>query len=105
MPFAMIGFVLVERASEALQLVTHNDFALILCDLCMAQMTGIAFFEQLVGVRPALAERFVLLTRARIVAGVPLSIGPHTVRTLCKPFARPELDELLGRVGFLSIEA
>jgi DNA-binding NtrC family response regulator len=92
------------RATEALELVRDRDFALVLCELSICPTTGIALFEQLVRLRPELADRFVLLTRARGLAGVPLSIGQHEIRMLCKPFGSRELDELLGRAQ-LALEA
>jgi two-component system, cell cycle sensor histidine kinase and response regulator CckA len=76
--------VFVDRAAEALQLLRAGQrFDLIFSDLMMSDMTGMAFYEELLHTHPADAERVVFLT------------GGATT---------PEMDDFLCSVRNLCIE-
>lgn len=74
-----------KTAEEALELVAHDDFDVLLVDLLMPGMGGRAFYDELRRARPELAERVVFATGAAAeVAGGFLAAAEHPV--LDKPF-------------------
>src|SRR5436305_10954306 len=53
---------LAESGRVALEHLGNHDYSVVLCDLRMAEMDGIAFYRHLKEVAPALAARLILVT-------------------------------------------
>jgi CheY-like chemotaxis protein len=85
---------IVSTAAAALEACNARDFELIVCDVMMPEMDGIAFFETLAQSRAHLCHRVVFMTggafteRAkRFLASVPNALLP-------KPFTYRQLYEV-----------
>jgi CheY-like chemotaxis protein/two-component sensor histidine kinase len=62
--------VVMTRAREALaRIETREHFDIILCDLMMPEMTGMDFYQRLIGLRPEVAARVVFMTGGAFTAG------------------------------------
>jgi PAS domain S-box-containing protein len=88
-------------AQEALELIRHQRFDLILSDLVMPSMTGMEFYEILLARQPELAQRVVFLSGGALTPKVAefLHVVPNLI--IDKPFEarylQDKLQELLAR--------
>ncbi len=89
--------VVVHSGAEAQRyLRLHGDLDLILCDVNMPGMSGIALHRWLVDVHPLLAERLVFMSgAARAPRSIREQIGGQEILT--KPFDAGELADLVRR--------
>ncbi len=83
---------------EALGRITRGEeFELILCDVMMPQMTGMAFYEHLAAVAPELVERVVFMTGGAFTPAAEVFLQQPFIQQIEKPF--PPLPELRAVVG------
>ena len=87
----------VERDAErALERLTHTPFDLVLIDIHMAGMDGIAFYQRLEQVAPHLARRVIFVTGDSLTPGA--FVAERGLMTLNKPFRRADLRTAVRRV-------
>jgi signal transduction histidine kinase len=95
--------VVVFRAQEALHRVkTGERFDIILCDLLMPEMTGIALFEAIGAISNEQADRMLFMTGGTFTVEAAAFLDTHLDRVLEKPFDKPTLLAALAarlRVG------
>ena len=100
--------VAVESAENAQELlVKDHRFDVVLCDLMMPGMSGVALHEWLRGVRPENAERMMFMTGGAFTPMAREAIGRASVPVLEKPFdagqALRSVQEVLARLGPLAL--
>lgn len=76
----------VQGASQALDLLASTSFDLILCDLELTGMNGIAFYQKLIQAEPALKDRFIFMTGEMLDPGSRSFIQDNNIPVLMKPF-------------------
>jgi len=81
---------------DALERMTTQDFAAILCDIGLPRLSGVELYERAVFARPALAGRFVFLTGGNAAAA--RFLARSDIRSLQKPFDREVLVAMLAVV-------
>ena len=94
-------------ATEALRRLDNdvNDFDLVVCDLMMPSTTGVQLHEQLLGIRPAIAERMLFVTGGAVTQSA-MDFERTMVaenRLLHKPVDMGQLRTAIGEL--LSAEA
>jgi DNA-binding response OmpR family regulator/two-component sensor histidine kinase len=96
--------VVVFRAAEAQARVQSGErFDLILCDLLMPEMTGIALFEALARVAPDQANRMLFMTGGTFTADADTFLEARTDRVIEKPFDKAGLMAAIsGRLRALT---
>ena len=80
-------------ATEALRRLDNdvNDFDLVVCDLMMPSTTGVQLHEQLLGIRPAIAERMLFVTGGAVTqSAMNVAQLEHELRTY-RPATMPSL--------------
>jgi PAS domain S-box-containing protein len=77
------------------ELENPGEFDLILCDLMMPDVSGIAVFEQATRVRPKLVRRFVFMTGGAFTDRAREFLERHPGARLEKPFEMRQVEELL----------
>ncbi len=83
----------VTSGREALDRITRGEeFDLVLCDVMMPQMTGMAFYEQLAAVAPELVERVLFMTGGAFADAAEVFLQQPFIQKIEKPF--PPLPEL-----------
>jgi PAS domain S-box-containing protein len=88
----------VRSGREAVTTLLADDaWDLILCDLMMPDLTGMDVFEQVVGARPALRERFVFMTGAAVTERARRFLDDVPGQRLDKPFRLEQVEALLRR--------
>lgn len=92
------------RAHEALDALRGGETPdLLLCDIEMPELSGMALYEQIVAERPELAERFVFLTGGAFTERALAFVSRPEIRVVQKPADRPMLmrlvAEAVGRRG------
>jgi CheY-like chemotaxis protein/PAS domain-containing protein len=80
-------------AQEALELLQARRYDVVLCDLIMPEMTGMALYGQILARDPAQAQRFVFMTGGAYTAGAREFVKTTSNLQLPKPF---DVDELLA---------
>jgi CheY-like chemotaxis protein len=91
--------VVLTSGREALERLAHDkDFDLILCDLMMPDMTGMAVYERIVHEYPTLAERLVFMTGGAFTDAARRFLELHPQASLEKPFEISRVEALL-RLG------
>ena len=88
----------VSSGVEALQCLSARSFDLVICDLKMPGMTGMALFEQLESERPEQAARFLFTTGGAWAAESQRFIAKHAERIVPKPFNRQQLEQAITRI-------
>jgi len=89
---------LVDKAydgNEALLKVKANEYDAIICDMIMPCLAGDEFYHRAVGVRPAMAHKFVFITAHADDRKTFLFFAQNQVRYLEKPFS---IQRLIGSV-------
>jgi PAS domain S-box-containing protein len=85
-------------AAEALERLSQGPhFELILCDLMMADMTGMQLYEELRRVRPEMAARVTFMTGGAFTSEAREFLARVPNRCLEKPFTLEELEAELSR--------
>ena len=94
--------VVVEYSGEdALERLRTQSFALILCDLSMPGMSGMAFYESVREISPDLAGRVVFMTGGAFTAESHDFLVRHENSWLEKPFDIGALRKLIARASEL----
>jgi PAS domain S-box-containing protein len=89
--------VVAAASPEALEILLSDDrFDLVLCDLMMPELSGMALYERVRRSRPELAERFVFMTGGAFTTGAREFLDRVRLRTLHKPFAPGEIARLVA---------
>ena len=85
-------------AKEALALIEQGkSFDVILCDLMMPEMTGMALYRKLEHERPEIARRMVFITGGAFTPGAREFLASVPNATFEKPFSSDELRRFLQR--------
>ena len=97
---AALGYepVIAARGQEAVDLARDGDLAAILCDHQMVGMSGIEVYEAVVGNRPDLATRFVMMSGDVLDPALEAFAATHEMTRLAKPFDLATLDHTLRGV-------
>jgi two-component system cell cycle sensor histidine kinase/response regulator CckA len=92
--------VVATSGLEALALLEADpSFDVILCDVVMPDVDGVAVFERARGLDPALGERFVFMTGGVLSPDTHAFLATMHNRLLEKPFSIDQLRPLLRRRG------
>ena len=84
--------VVVFQAAEALRRVQSGErFDVVLCDLLMPEMTGIALFEAVGAIDPEQASRMLFMTGGTFTADAAAFLEVRTDRVIEKPFDKATL--------------
>src|SRR5262249_10181380 len=85
--------------ARALELLEQGErFDVILCDVLMADLTGVDFHEQLLAKYPALAPRVVFISASAFTARSMEFLSSVPNRCLEKPFLQGELKKVVTDV-------
>ena len=84
--------------AEALEILAEQTFDLIICDLKMPGMTGMALFERLEIEHPEQAARILFTTGGAWAAESQRFIAKHADRIVIKPFNRQQLEQAIARI-------
>jgi CheY-like chemotaxis protein len=88
--------VVVDGGRAALELLERDsEFELILCDLMLPDVSGVAVYERLRDERPDLLDRLYLTTGGAFTAPAHEFVEAHADRCLEKPFTIEQVDALL----------
>ena len=87
--------VVTHSGVDALELISTRAFDLILCDLSMPEMSGIAFYEAVRAISPDLARRVVFMTGGAFTAESHEFLANLPNSWLEKPFDIGTLRELV----------
>ncbi len=91
--------VTVTDAREALTRLEEDDeFDAILCDMMMPGMTGMAFHEGLLALRPEAAKRVVFMTGGSTIPEIADFLHAAGNRSIEKPFSPVELRKLVQQL-------
>ena len=88
----------VANGQEALERLQGLVYDLILCDLRMPEMDGPTFYRRVQAEYPALASRIIFMTVHATREDYATFIRAVGVPLLTKPFAKEDLDAMLGRM-------
>jgi len=94
--FCQVGTV--ANGQEALERLQGLVYDLILCDLRMPEMDGPTFYRRVQAEYPALASRIIFMTVHATREDYATFIRAVGVPLLTKPFAKEDLDAMLGRM-------
>jgi PAS domain S-box-containing protein len=87
----------VSDGREAIQrIVGGQHFDLVLCDLMMPEMSGMALFEELGKIAPRLADRIVFITGGAFTPEAKRFLEEHETRVVEKPFELGALRALVA---------
>jgi PAS domain S-box-containing protein len=94
------GFVVdvVEHGFAAMALVEKNHYDIVLCDISMPKMGGLAVYDELRASRPQLVRALVLITGDILDVRLKSILAAGEVPVLSKPFSAVKLDEVVNRV-------
>jgi PAS domain S-box-containing protein len=83
---------------EALRLIVEKQivFDVIFCDLMMAELTGMAFFEELKGMKPGFEERVIFMTGGAFTFEARKFLEKVSNARIEKPFNLKDIRELLA---------
>ncbi len=97
---AALGYepVIAARGPQAVDLARDGDHAAILCDHQMVGMSGIEVYEAVVGNRPELAKRFVMMSGDVLDPALDTFAATHEMTRLAKPFDLATLERTLRAV-------
>ena len=83
---------------DGFELCREISFDVVLCDLLMPEMTGMAFYERLAQVRPDLKERIVFMTAGAFTARARRFLGSICNLVLHKPFELEDVERAVQSV-------
>jgi PAS domain S-box-containing protein len=90
----------LEDAREALQLIDRGEpFDVVLSDLMMPSMTGMAFYEALLARRPELARRVIFLSGGTTMPAVDAFLSAVPNPRMEKPFAIETIRKIVGEMA------
>jgi len=92
---AMHRVVVTHSGADAIELLGQRSFDVILCDMSMPAMSGIAFYEQVRAITPELAPRVVFMTGGAFTAESHEFLANLPNSWLEKPFDIGTLRELV----------
>jgi CheY-like chemotaxis protein len=95
---AEIGVEVVTSGREAAHLLAgpaDPDYDVIICDLSMPGVDGLALYEGLAARGSPLARRFVLVTGGAFTPAAAVALALHAPPLLQKPFGAERLAEML----------
>jgi two-component system, NtrC family, sensor kinase len=81
---------------EAFKLAVASTYDVILCDFKMPEMTGLAFYRELIELVPDLSTIFVLMTGSRDNAEIDAFARTNHKRVLFKPFSMRDLQDCVS---------
>jgi CheY-like chemotaxis protein len=84
---------LAENGLSALEQARSNDYDLVLSDINMPAMDGMELYHQLRRLRPALADRFIVVTGNMASSAVRLFLDETGLRQIGKPFRPSEVRQ------------
>jgi CheY-like chemotaxis protein len=87
---------LAENGRVALEHLRDHEYSIVLCDLRMAEMDGIAFYRHLKEVAPALAARLILVTGDILNDAIHAFLADNQVTCIEKPFFPKEVRRLVA---------
>jgi CheY-like chemotaxis protein len=88
--------LVLTSASEALDRIADGEgFDLIVCDLSMPTMDGVAFFERVASFAPKLAERIIIMTGGAFTERTTRFLARTSVLRLEKPFEPAHLRRVV----------
>lgn len=91
--------VFEEEATDALaRIVAGEHFDLILCDLMMPRMSGVAFIAQVASLCPQALERIVVVTAGAANEEARAFLESTTHRVVFKPFNLRDLEAVIADV-------
>lgn len=93
--------VVAHSGEDALERLSTQSFALILCDLSMPGMSGMAFYDSVRAISPELARRVVFMTGGAFTAESHDFLVRHENSWLEKPFDIGALRKLIARASEL----
>ncbi|MEZ4320524.1 MAG: ATP-binding protein [Myxococcota bacterium] len=88
----------VGSGREALARLETEDFAAVVCDLMMPEVTGMAVYEHLQRVRPELAERMLFVTGGAYTEAARAFVDRSDITCIMKPFRVTEVREQVDRI-------
>jgi CheY-like chemotaxis protein len=80
------------------RLLSAEEFALILCDLSMPEISGIEIYRRIAEERPELTERFVVMTGGAVTAESRDFLDNYQGTLLQKPFTLSQVEGLAKRL-------
>lgn len=86
-------------AEEALQVLLHTEFDVVLCDVMMPGMNGMALYDELGHSSPAAQDRFIFMTGGGLLPEVSEFLSRIERPKIEKPFDLAKLTELLEQVA------
>ncbi len=88
-----VGFepVVTATGAEAIERAMEGEYAALVVDHKMPDMSGIEVFERVVAQRPEIAKRFVMISGEIVNPTLESFAGANDVALLAKPF---DLDDL-----------
>lgn len=89
--------IVASSGREALEKIGEQQFDLILCDLMMPDMTGIAVYESIRETRPELAERMAFMTGGVFTERAHEFLNERPERQLSKPFSPNDIRAFVER--------
>ena len=97
---SMSGFdaTVVGRGAEALDIVRERDFDAVLVDHRMPSMAGTEVYERATGIRPELANRFVMMSGDTETPELRDFAAARGIALLAKPFDVKSVVRLVGEV-------
>lgn len=97
----MLGYSATKCCSPtaALEILSREDFEVVLSDFRMPQMNGDEFFRRAVNARPELASRIVFLTGDTMSEETQLFLNKHSSRHLSKPFDLASVEQAISEIA------
>jgi CheY-like chemotaxis protein len=87
--------VITTRGPEAIERAMDGDYAALLVDHKMPDMSGIDVFHRVVARRPELARRFVIISGEVVNPILESFVGTTGVALLAKPFDLGDLERIV----------
>lgn len=80
------------------RLLSSEQFALILCDLSMPEISGIEIYRRIAAEKPELTERFVVMTGGAVTNASRDFLESYEGTLLHKPFTLSQVESLANRL-------
>jgi CheY-like chemotaxis protein len=80
------------------RLLSSEEFALILCDLSMPEISGIEIYRRILEEKPELTERFVVMTGGAVTVESRDFLDSYQGTLLQKPFTLSQVEGLANRL-------
>jgi CheY-like chemotaxis protein len=86
----------VENGEAALDRLRSNDYAVVLSDIRMPKMDGMELYRRLKGLKPALAERLILVSGDSLSPAVVAFLNESGRPCIEKPFIPADVRRLVA---------